>query len=161
MSTIFTSGTKTFFQQSSAPTGWTKDTTNYNNHFLRVVNGSVSSGGTIDFSTVFKSTPYSFTNVSFPGGKTDLRTLSVSNLPIHTHGVFPQNEVGPLFETPVAPLTTPSNPVTVTISPTNFGGTTPSSGSNEGHQHNLSVTASGDVCNIDIKYVDVIIASLD
>ena len=32
------------FQQTTAPSGWTKDTTNYNNHALRVVTGTVGNG---------------------------------------------------------------------------------------------------------------------
>lgn len=50
----FASGTKLLFQQSSAPTGWTQVTT-YNNYALRVVSGTVSSGGTVPFTTAFAS----------------------------------------------------------------------------------------------------------
>ena len=49
---VHASGTKMLFQQSTAPTGWTKDTTNYNDHALRVVTGTASSGGTNAFSTL-------------------------------------------------------------------------------------------------------------
>lgn len=49
-----TSGTRLMFQQSTAPTGWTKETNSaYNNVALRVVTGTVSNGGADDFSTVF------------------------------------------------------------------------------------------------------------
>ena len=46
--------TKATFQQTSAPTGWTKSTT-HNNKAFRVISGSVSSGGTNTFTTVFGS----------------------------------------------------------------------------------------------------------
>jgi hypothetical protein len=46
-------GTIALFRQTSAPTGWTKDTTNYNDHAIRVVTGTPSSGGVINLSTVF------------------------------------------------------------------------------------------------------------
>ena len=39
------------FQQTSAPTGWTKDTSN-NNRALRIVNGSVGDGGGNSFTNV-------------------------------------------------------------------------------------------------------------
>lgn len=47
---FFPSGTRMLFQQSAAPTGWTKDTT-HNDKLLRVVSGAVSSGGGVPFST--------------------------------------------------------------------------------------------------------------
>lgn len=46
------SGTLMLFQQTSAPTGWTKQTT-HDDKALRVVSGTPSSGGTSAFSTVF------------------------------------------------------------------------------------------------------------
>ena len=48
----FASGTKMLFQQTSAPTGWTKVTT-HNNKALRVVSGSASSGGSNTFTSAF------------------------------------------------------------------------------------------------------------
>lgn len=51
----FPTGTKMLFQQTAAPTGWTKDTT-HNDKALRVVSGTASSGGTAAFSTVFGQT---------------------------------------------------------------------------------------------------------
>lgn len=46
----FPSGTRVVFQQTAAPVGWTKDTT-HNDKVLRVVSGSVSSAGSVPFST--------------------------------------------------------------------------------------------------------------
>ena len=43
------------FQQTSAPTGWTKDTSAVNQRALRVVSGSAGSGGNVDFTTAFSS----------------------------------------------------------------------------------------------------------
>ena len=53
--TAFASGTRMLFQQSTAPTGWTKDTTSTNQRALRVVSGNVSSGGNLDFTSAFAS----------------------------------------------------------------------------------------------------------
>ena len=51
----FPSGTKMIFQQSSAPTGWTKITSSVNNKALRLVSGNVSSGGNQAFTSAFAS----------------------------------------------------------------------------------------------------------
>jgi hypothetical protein len=63
----FDAGTRMLFQQTSAPTGWTKDTT-HNDKALRIVSGTASSGGTTAFSSVF-------------GGNTGGTTLTNSHLP--------------------------------------------------------------------------------
>ena len=63
------SGTSSLFVQTAAPTGWTKDTT-HNNKALRVVTGTASSGGSLTFTTAFQA-----------------RTISVSNLPSHSHSI--------------------------------------------------------------------------
>lgn len=68
----FPTGTRMLFQQTSAPTGWTKDTT-HDNKALRVVSGTAGSGGSVNFTTAFGSQ-----NV----GST---TLSESQIPSHTH----------------------------------------------------------------------------
>jgi hypothetical protein len=44
--------TKALFQQTAAPTGWTKDTT-HNNKAIRIVSGTASSGGSTAFTSVF------------------------------------------------------------------------------------------------------------
>jgi hypothetical protein len=69
----FPTGTKMLFQQTAAPTGWTKDTT-HNDKALRVVTGTASSGGTNAFSTVLS-------------GSTGETTLSIAQIPAHDHGI--------------------------------------------------------------------------
>ena len=70
----FPAGTKMLFQQTAAPTGWTKDTT-HDNKALRVVTGTAGTGGSIDFTTAFGSQ-----NV----GNT---TLTIAQIPSHSHGL--------------------------------------------------------------------------
>jgi microcystin-dependent protein len=70
----FPAGTRMLFQQSSAPPGWRKDTT-HNDKALRIVSGSVASGGSVAFSTVFGRTA------------TDAHTLTIAEIPAHTHGI--------------------------------------------------------------------------
>lgn len=70
----FPSGTRMAFQQTSAPTGWTKDTTAaINDAILRLVTGSASSGGSTAFSTWNAQTA------------TGATTLSTAQIPSHTH----------------------------------------------------------------------------
>lgn len=70
----FPSGTRMLFQQTAAPAGWTKDTTHHDKA-LRIVNGTVGSGGTLGFSTVFSRTA------------TDAYTLTTADMPPHNHAV--------------------------------------------------------------------------
>lgn len=60
------------FQQTSAPTGWTKQTS-HNDKALRVVSGTVGSGGSSAFSTVFGKTA------------TDATTITTATMPSHNH----------------------------------------------------------------------------
>ena len=68
----FPSGTKMLFQQTAAPTGWTKDTT-HDNKALRVVSGTAGSGGTSSFTSVFS------------GGSVGATALTTAQIPSHTH----------------------------------------------------------------------------
>lgn len=61
-------GTRALWQQTSAPLGWTKDTS-HNNKALRLTSGTVGSGGSVGFSTLFGRTA------------TDSFTISQANLP--------------------------------------------------------------------------------
>ncbi|MCP4305554.1 MAG: hypothetical protein GY788_11875 [bacterium] len=70
----FPSGTLMLFQQSTAPTGWTKQTA-HNDKALRVVSGTAGSGGSWNFSTVFGKTA------------TNSHTLSTSQIPAHDHDI--------------------------------------------------------------------------
>lgn len=70
----FDAGTRLAFQQTAAPTGWTKDTTAaINDSMLRLVTGAASSGGTTAFSTWNAVTA------------TGAYTLATADIPSHTH----------------------------------------------------------------------------
>jgi len=72
----FDSGTRLLFQQTAAPTGWTKEiSAAYNNVALRIVTGSVGNGGTHAFTSVFSASK-----------STDAFTLTTAHMPAHTHG---------------------------------------------------------------------------
>jgi hypothetical protein len=163
---IFDSGTKTIFHQTSAPTGWTKETVNYDNHALRIVNGSsLTSGGSVDFTTAFTATAYTYSNVVAPYTVGNY-TLAMSNLPFHLHPVAPSTNRFAISGTTTTPVnaTSPISPavsVVITIGSAVAMGT--AVGSSGAHNHTLDVTASGNVfgpnSSVGVNYIDVIIAS--
>ena len=132
----FPSGTSTVFCQASAPVGWTKSTSN-NDKALRVVSGSGGgTGGTVAF------TEYSnHTHTASP------HTLSITEIPAHTHNVT-LLQFGPGG---------PDGPAAVGDT-TQFAltGATESSGSGGSHTHTPTTVATGQ-----LAYVDVIVCSKD
>ena len=143
------------FAQTSAPTGWTKDSTNYNNSGLRVVTGSASTGGSVDFTTAFASqTPTGSVSISSISGSAGSTTLSTPQIPSHTHNVR-RNAAG-------------GNVYTVTLNPGSDafqpGSDTSATGGGGSHTHPFSFssgsgTFSGNAINLAVKYVDVIRAT--
>jgi hypothetical protein len=107
----FPSGTVMLFNQTAAPTGWTKDTTNNNNSAIRVVTGSVSTGGSDDFTTTFGTSK-----------TTASHTLTLSEIPSHTHsgGASAAGSISGDSGNAAAP------------------GNTGAAGGGSGHSHNLS-----------------------
>ena len=71
----FPSGTKMIFQQTSAPTGWTKITSGVDNKALRVVSGTAGSGG----SNAFTNTLASRGITANAGNTTATGNISVAN----------------------------------------------------------------------------------
>lgn len=79
----FPAGTRLLFQQSTAPIGWTKDVT-HDNKALRLVNGTVTTGGSVAFTAAFSSARQT-TSVT-QGGTVGGTTLTVGQMPSHVHG---------------------------------------------------------------------------
>jgi len=75
----FASGTRITFNQTAAPTGWTKDTSN-NNAALRVVSGSVTTGGSVNFTTAFTSQSVN--------GTVGATAITKAQMPVHRHTGF-------------------------------------------------------------------------
>lgn len=145
------SGTRMLFQQSSAPTGWTKDTTDaMDNKALRLVKGSVVNGGTVAFTTAFASKSVTGTI----GGT----ALSVAQLPPHTHRL--QNSAGGSFTDPLNPNV---NGFAGLDAATGYLTTEQSAwfaeqtGSGDTHSHSFTGTA----INLAVAYVDFIVATKD
>ncbi len=136
----FSAGTRMLFQQSAAPPGWVKETNAaYNNVALRIVTGDVSSGGNLDFSSVFTNKAYTVT------GTVGATTLSVGQLAAHNHTAALTNS-----ETGTSQL-----PTCGTVSQGNM--TTNSAGSSQSHSHSFYSGAAS--VNLSVKYRDFIIAA--
>lgn len=138
----FDAGTRLIFAQTTAPTGWTKDTTNYNNHALRVVTGAAGTGGTVDFTTAFVSQA-----VSGTVGTSGATTLSTSQIPSHSHGTIfsPAGSCGPYINAGSGDSA-------------NFTTTSTSTGGGGSHTHSGG-TFTGTAINLAVKYLDVITAT--
>jgi len=113
----FPSGTKMLFQQTSAPTGWTKQTSGVDNKALRVVSGTAGSGGTNAFSntladrsitansgnataggniSVANTTAGGNVNISSvsTSGTVNSHTLTINQIPSHSHNYGMQQRRG-------------------------------------------------------------------
>ena len=127
----FDVGTRLGFQQTAAPTGWTKDTTAaINDSMLRLVTGTASSGGTTAFSTWSAVT------------STGSFTLTTNEIPSHTH-----------TQTYSASSKSGSNYtgyITGNGSVGNSSSSTTATGNGASHAHSLTRS---------LKYYDFIIAS--
>jgi hypothetical protein len=163
---VIPSGTKMLFQQTSAPTGFTKLTT-HNNKALRVVSGTASTGGTNSFTNAFNSsktvsgtTGTSSVTIS---GTTASHTLTVDQIPSHTHthpGWTMSEGIRHQDGTDRIPQRGDQGTQSGTF-------TFSSTGGSSGHTHNISVTSGShshsfsDSFNLDVQYVDLIIAQKD
>ena len=171
----FPSGTRMSFQQTAAPTGWTKDTTAaINDSAMRLVTGAVVNGGSVAFSTAFASKAVSGSIAvtvsagtlavgagTFAVGAT---TLATTQIPSHTHSVsiYYSGTTGSN-----AGYTNAANTASIV-------GATGAQGGGTSHTHSLtgapsisgspSVTGqtfTGTAINLAVKYYDFIIASKD
>jgi hypothetical protein len=152
--TLIPAGTVMIFGQTSAPTGFTK-LTDQDNAALRVVSGSASTGGSVNFTTAFASqTPTGSVSITAVSGSAGATTLSTPQIPSHNHPQFTGLGVGGgCFNCGFT-----NNP-----SPSASTGLTGGSGS---HTHPFSFssgsgTFSGNAINLAVKYVDVIRATKD
>ena len=135
----FPSGTKMLFVQSSAPTGWTKQT-NYDNRALRLISGGSggNGGGSNSFSTAFNS------NRSTEGGSVSNHTLTISQMPNHSHSV-PRGDVNW------------GSGSGNSLWGNNANRQTGTEGGGQSHNHSFT----NPTVNLNVSYVDVIYASKD
>lgn len=156
----FPSGTLMLFQQTAAPTGWTKQTT-HNDKTLRVVSGNASSGGTTAFTSVFASrTPSGSVSGSNSGGSVANTTLSTTQIPSHDHTLSltegdDNNHSG-----------NGNNSAANADAGINGSCTVSATGGSGAHNHSFtnptwSGSFTGSSMDFNVQYVDLIIASKD
>jgi hypothetical protein len=154
--TTIPAGTVMIFGQTSAPTGFTK-LTDQDNAGLRVVSGTASTGGSVNFTTAFASqTPTGSVSITAVSGSAGATTLSTPQIPSHSHSGITT------ISAPAAPAGFKGaqrnvNPTTSSTNNTGGGGS---------HDHPFSFssgsgTFSGNAINLAVKYVDVIRATKD
>jgi hypothetical protein len=127
----FASGTSLACFNSTAPTGWTKQTT-HNDKAVRLVTGTPSSGGSVAFSTVFGKTA------------TDAYTLvTPTDIPSHGHSTVSarSNANGAQNFTPSGAAAAGQLALTI-----------PSTGSDGSHSHGMDIR---------VNYVDMIMINKD
>jgi hypothetical protein len=151
----FDAGTRIGFQQTTAPTGWTKDTTaGLNNSSMRIVTGSASSGGSVDFTTAFASqTPTGSVTITSVTGTAGATTLTTPQIPSHSHTAGTSDGASP-----ASTRFANGNASPVATRSTNAEG----GGGSHDHPFSFSSgagTFSGSAINLAVKYYDFIIAS--
>lgn len=134
---IIPSGTRMIFQQTSAPTGWTKDVSpTMNNASIRLTTGTIGLGGTVPFST-------------FAAQTIGATTLTVNQIPSHNHvetmanGDTAWSQAGGGVSGSIANNSSGNGSVMLY---------TGSEGGGASHTHSL---------NMDLVYVDFIVATKD
>ena len=139
----FPTGTVMLFVQTSAPTGWVKSTA-HDNKALRVVSGTAGAGGSVAFTTAFANQAVSGTN-----GAIGATTLTIAQIPSHTHtrGIWDATGGGTNFS--VNTEFSPSNTAQTSTGATGGGGS---------HTH-TSGAFTGTAINLAVQYVDVIICT--
>lgn len=144
----FPAGTRMLFQQTSAPTGWTKDTTAaLNDSALRIVTGAVGSGGSVAFSSASYTPTIS--------GATAAYTLTTTDIPSHNHSTMPIHAaIGGSSAVKWVQALEPGASGGWGL----YSNTTGSTGGGGAHSHSAGTLAVSAV-TLNLKYNDVIICT--
>lgn len=144
------STTETFFVQTAPPAGWTKNAS-HNNKALRMISGTVSTGGSTAFTSVFAS-----------------RTVTTSLIPPHTHSITVTDEAVDLSfssdDSIVTGITTSTNTFTNGSAKNGFSSVSNSEDDLDGtisHSGTTGSAGSDTAMDFAVQYVDVILASKD
>ncbi len=143
---MFPVGTRMVFQQTTPPTGWTKETgAAYNDAALRFTTGTAGTGGTQSYNAVFKSWTFS--------GTVGNDTPSIAKTAAHAHvdAKKTYNGVGGgsgdrFLVDALSTVSSGNNQDTPT--------TSTSVGSGTAHDHSLTMNAA----NFAVKYVEMCVA---
>ena len=144
------SGTRMLFQQTNAPTGWTKITVaEYNNAALRLVTGNVTNyTAGLAFSTAFATGRA--TTATAGGGSVGSTTLTTAQMPKHKHSVthYIRRESGGDYKSYLYAGTGP-NLGTMTCA---------EAGGSGAHTHSFSGISHSHALNFNVNYIDFIVA---
>ena len=157
------SSTRMLFQQSSAPLGWTRDLSN-DNAALRVTAGAVTTGGTLDFTAAFSDSIEST-------GTVQPTALTTAQMPVHSHAVTDpghSHTATQIFASRTSYIGGPArdnipgsaencNYKAPVMGSSATGISLGNNGSGETHTHGFT----GGSINLDVKYVDIIVAEKD
>lgn len=140
----FPAGTSMLFVQTAAPTGWTKSTT-HDNKALRLVSGTITTGGTVAFTTAFasKSVAGSISNTVATGSNSSETVSGTTGGTAPSGSISSTTATGSIGNT-TAGGTVGSHVLTDAEMPSHthtFSDTTSSSGS---HNHNVDTRFAGD-----------------
>lgn len=171
----FPRGTRMLFRQSAAPAGWTKDGT-IHDKALRVVSGSVGSGGSKGFLSVFGRNSSARLSSSVRGGIHGHR-LTEAQMPSHAHFVAnddyyagdgnPHERIlGQLRARHLIRQRHRSSQEEYNLygsERTPHIGLTSAAGGNQPHSHGHEISVSTAFASgaLDLAYVDVIVAAKD
>jgi hypothetical protein len=150
MSLEIPSGSITVMKMDTPPPGWTK-TNSGNLNALRVVNGAVSSGGSVNYTSIFTTMSSSVTSSSITVGES---SLALSQIPTHTHQ-YRLAAAPSLAQSQVVP---PNNTGLAAPTSTVASGTNPTGGT-AAHSHPITapVSSVSGTLDMSVKYVDVIL----
>ncbi|WP_308775924.1 hypothetical protein [uncultured Bilophila sp.] len=144
------SGPRMLFQQTSVPTGWMKITVvEYNNAALWLVTGNVTNYmAGLTFSTAFATGRA--TTATAGGGSVGSTTLTAVQMPKHKYSVthYIRRESGGNYKSYLYAGTGP-NLGTMTCA---------EAGGSGAHTHSFSGTSHSHALNLNVKYIDFIVA---
>ena len=148
------SGTKMIFNQTAAPTAWTKVTGSGNDTALRVTTGTVGTGGSVAFETCLASHTPTISTPTASSGAVSAHTLAENEIPAHRHGTYGATGGS-------------GGPNNTTTHGAGYVGFVYTQQGTVGQTHTHSMTQptiSTPTCsalNLDVSYCDVIIATKD
>ncbi len=149
------SGTRMLFNQTNPPTGWTKDTSS-TNRALRLVSGTVGTGGANTFTGKLNS------SVTTSGGNPLALTLSTNQIPSHRHWISGAPKDDNNFSTAGTNtqehgLYADAGSYSASDQNRSYGRNSAYTGGGQAHDHGFTQAT----VNLNVRYLDVIIASKD
>ena len=168
---IFPQSTAWIFYQASAPTGWTKSTSN-DNKALRVVSGRGGvTAGTNSFTSMMTSSYFNYAGNVGTSNATGNTSVTSTQIPGHSHAMNPTNyalSAVPALFNPDGAFTGWNGGDVGRPAPGGTGSwirsgpATGPIGSDSGHSHPIAATAPISVpISLAVQYIDVIVCSFD